>query len=151
MLNPANLLVRPIAGQSERRVPKRLTLSSSGSPSVRDCSRVHRRPPRAQFCILAPSDDRRSHGCGPEIPADSSTRVQTPAPALIRGSRWTCRESLAASHCVSVLTVSFGPRRSAPDRPDSTPWTQIRSEHASQSTSRARAPASWASRLGAGP
>ena len=53
-------------------------------------TRASRRAPRAHFCILVPSDDRRIHGCGPEIPADSSTRVQTPASALMHGSCWAC-------------------------------------------------------------
>ena len=70
-------------------------------------TRKSRRPPRTQFCILAPSDDRRIHGCGPEIPADSSARVQTPASALVHGSCWMCRASLAASRCVSAFAVSF--------------------------------------------
>ena len=70
-------------------------------------TRASRRSSRAQSCILAPSDDRRFHGCGPEIPADSSARVQTPASALMHGSCWTCRGSLAASRCVSTFAVSF--------------------------------------------
>ena len=81
---------------------------SSGSRSVRDRSRVHSAGRLgSSFQILAPSDDRRIHGCGPEIPADSSARVQTPASALVHGSCWTCRARLAASRCVSAFAVSF--------------------------------------------
>ena len=70
-------------------------------------TRASRRSSRARSCILAPSDDRRFHSCGPEIPADSSARVQTPASALMHGSCWTCRARLAASRCVSAFAVSF--------------------------------------------
>ena len=85
-----------------------LLWSSSGSHSVRDRSRM--RPVghlRRSFCILGSSDDRRIHGCGPEIPADSSARVKTPASALMHGACWTCRGSSAASRFVPVFAVSF--------------------------------------------
>ena len=95
------LKMRGDAARSDRR-------SSSGSRSVRDHSRVHCAGRLgSSFAFLAPSDDRRVHGCGPEIPADSSARVQTPASALVHGSCWMCRASLAASRCVSAFAVSF--------------------------------------------
>ena len=62
---------------------------------------------RRSFCILGSSDDRRIHGCGPEIPADSSARVKTPASALMHGACWTCRGSSAASRFVPAFAVSF--------------------------------------------
>ena len=117
---------------------------SSGSRSVRDRSRVHSAGRLgSSFQILAPSDDRRIHGCGPEIPADSSARVQTPASALVHGS-------LDVPSKIGCLSLRFGFRRLvsnpdvsvAPGRPGSTFWARIRSAHAGRPPSSARKPAS---------
>ena len=91
------------------------------------------------FAFWRRSDDRRIHGCGPEIPADSSAIVKMPS---CMGHAGRAEEVRLPLVLFRYSPSRFGPRRSAPDRPDSIFWMLIRSAHASRSPSCARKSAS---------
>ena len=127
-----------------------ILLSSSGSHSVRDRSRLdpvgrlgrglafwHRRTtagstaadPRSRPIRVLECKRRRQHSCMGH--AGRAEEVWLPLVAF------------------RLSPSRFGPRRSAPSRPDSTFWTRIRSAHESRSSSSARELASWAWRRSA--
>ena len=142
---------RDNSGAQGRCCSQAILLSSSGSHSVRDRSRVH--PAGRLGRSLASWRRRTTAGSTAADPRSRPIRV----PECKRRRQHSCMghaghaEGIWLPLVVVRLSPSrFGLRRSAPGRPDSTFWTRIRPAHESRSSSSARDPASWAWRRGGG-
>ena len=141
---------RDHSGAQGRCCSQAILLSSSGSHSVRDRSRVH--PAGCLGRSLASWHRWTTAG---STAADLRSRPMR-VPECKRRRQHSCMGHAGRAEEVWLPLVAFslspsrfGLRRSAPGRPDSTFWTRIRSAHESRSSSSAREPASWAWRRSA--
>ena len=117
----------------------------AGSHSVRDRSRLH--PIGRLGHGLASRRRRTTAGSTAADPRSRPIRVlecERRRQHSCMGHAGRAEEVLLPLVAFPLSPSRFGPRRSAPDRPDSTFWTRIRSAHESQSSSSARESASWA-------